>query len=125
MLRSDAPLLLLLPGMDGTGRLFARFARALEVYFETRVVAYPLDEALDYDALLARIAIPSGPFVVVAESFSGPIGIALAAARHASMRALVLAGSFARSPWPQVPAWLSVLVRSPLFAAPPPRAILR
>jgi pimeloyl-ACP methyl ester carboxylesterase len=111
--------------MDGTGRLFARLARALAPHVKTRVIAYPSDAILTYDELLARIEIPRRPFAVVAESFSGPVGIGLAAARHEGLRGLVLAGSFARSPWPQIPPWLSVLVRPAFFGVPPPRALLR
>jgi pimeloyl-[acyl-carrier protein] methyl ester esterase len=119
------PVVVLLPGMDGTGRLFARLAVALAPHFETRVVAYPSDQVLEYEELVARIQIPGAPFAIVAESFSGPVGIQLAAAHHEELVGLVLAGSFARSPWPQVPAWLSVLLRPAFFRRPPPRAILR
>jgi pimeloyl-ACP methyl ester carboxylesterase len=111
--------------MDGTGRLFARLSRALASHFETRAVAYPSDRVLGYDELLSRIEIPSSRFAVVAESFSGPVGIGLAAARPKGLIALILAGSFARSPWPQIPAWVSVLASPRLFGVPPPRALLR
>jgi pimeloyl-ACP methyl ester carboxylesterase len=120
-----APIILLLPGMDGTGRLFTRLSRSLAPHFETRTVAYPSDRILGYDDLLARIDIPRGPFAVVAESFSGPVGVGLAAARQKGMVGLVLACSFVRSPWPHALAWLSVLARPALFGMPPPRAILR
>jgi pimeloyl-[acyl-carrier protein] methyl ester esterase len=121
----SAPVLLLLPGMDGTGRLFARLSRALAPHYETRTVAYPPDRVLGYDELVAHVAIPRAPFAVVAESFSGPVGIALAAAHAGQMVALVLAGSFARSPYPRIPAWLSAIAHPALFALSPPRALLR
>src|SRR5258706_2862593 len=96
---------LLLPGMDGTGRLFTPLGRALGPRFETRVIAYPRDRVLTYGELGAQIALPRGPFVLVAESFSGPIAIALAASRPPGLVGLVLAASFARSPRPWFPGW--------------------
>ena len=73
---------LLLPGMDGTGELFAPFIAALGCEFATLVVTYPTHASLDYAELetIARAAIPQdGAYVIVGESFSGPIAIALAA----------------------------------------------
>jgi pimeloyl-[acyl-carrier protein] methyl ester esterase len=118
-------ILLLLPGMDGTGRLLERLAFALSPRFQTHVVRYPVDRILDYDELLERIELPKEPFAVVAESFSGPLGIRVAAARRKNLTALILAGSFARSPWPRVPGWLSVLAHPIVFRAPPPGVLLR
>jgi pimeloyl-ACP methyl ester carboxylesterase len=41
---------------------------------------------------------PAGPFVLVAESFSGPLAVRLAAERPPGLRALVLAATFLRAP---------------------------
>jgi pimeloyl-ACP methyl ester carboxylesterase len=90
----------LLPGLDGTGRLFAPF---LDVIDEpVQVVSYPTDEVLDYDALTERVArdLPED-CVLIAESFSGPIGIRLA---HRA-RALVLVATFATAPVPLRRVW--------------------
>jgi hypothetical protein len=43
--------LVLLPGMDGTGDLFAQFISALGEEYEITVVSYPPDQPLDYSAL--------------------------------------------------------------------------
>lgn len=67
---AERPVLVLLPGMDGTGRLFAPFVEALGGALETRVVRYPPRAALDYAALepIARAAMPSDrPFVLLGE----------------------------------------------------------
>ena len=93
--------LVLLPGMDGTGRLLAGFARTMGV--DCHVVAYPHDLPLDYPALAAfvRERLPvNGPFVLLAESFSGPIALALAADAPPGLVALVLVCSFVTSPMP-------------------------
>ena len=77
------PTLLLLPGMDGTGDLFDAFVAALPATLDVVTVRYPAREPLGYAELqaLARAAMPEkGPFVILGESFSGPIAISLAAA---------------------------------------------
>lgn len=92
---------ILLPGMDGTGELLAEFAAALAPDLEARVVAYPSDQPLDYAALTAMVAdaLPRDePFVLIAESFSGPIAIELAARRPEGLVGLVLCAAFAKAP---------------------------
>lgn len=97
--------LVLLPGLDGTGTLFQLFLRELPADWRTRVVAYPMDASVDYDALteLAAREVPSdGRVVLLGESFSGPVAIRLAAALGLRLQALVLCCSFARNPRPQL-----------------------
>ncbi len=68
--------LVLLPGMDGTGELFAEFVAALAGEFETETVRYPTERCLSYAELenFVRAACPiSGPFLLLAESFSTPL----------------------------------------------------
>ena len=65
--------LVLLPGMDGTGELFAPFIAALGSQFPVTIVRYPETQALDYAGLeaVARALLPVGsPFVLLGESFS-------------------------------------------------------
>ena len=97
------PRLVILPGMDGTGVLLERFVGELSRRFDVEVISYPPDAALGYDALvqLVRAALPTtGPFVLIAESFSGPIAIRLAAERPPMLVALVLVATFATAPIP-------------------------
>lgn len=94
-MRSDR--LVLMPGLDGTGRLFEP---ALPHLGESRcaVVRYPTN-ARTLDDHLAAVPLPNEPFVVVAESFSGPLAISLAARKPPQLRALVLIATFARVPF--------------------------
>jgi pimeloyl-ACP methyl ester carboxylesterase len=95
--------IVLLPGMDGTGLLLERFATSLKHHFEVVVARYPADEALDYAALenIARGFLPTDrPFVLLGESFSGPIAISLAATNPPGLVGLVLCCSFAVNPHP-------------------------
>jgi pimeloyl-[acyl-carrier protein] methyl ester esterase len=99
----DAPeiKLILLPGMYGTGELFADFIDALPREFVTQAVEYRNDKFLSYAELLdlirSFVPIPE-PYVVVAESFSTPLAIQFAATNPANLRGVVLSAGFATSP---------------------------
>lgn len=113
--------LMLLPGMDGTGELFAPFVEALGDRLPAHVVRYPQDVPLDYPALERRVQalLPDDDFVLLAESFSGPIAVALAAARPARLRGLVLCATFVRNPRPLAAPLRMMLNHLPLNAIPP------
>ncbi len=95
--------IVLLPGMDGTGELFAPLVAAWGDQFRTQVVSYPRAERLGYAALADRVRalLPlHEDYVLLAESFAGPLGVMLAAERPQRLRGLVLCATFARSPLP-------------------------
>jgi pimeloyl-ACP methyl ester carboxylesterase len=109
----------LLPGMDGTGELFAPLLAALPPDVPTAVVRYP-DEPLDYAAceVIARAALPENrPYVVLGESFSGPIAVAIAAQAPPGLVGCVLCASFVKSP--RTILWLL----KPLFRVWPPHRV--
>ena len=112
MPESPNPLLVLLPGMDGTGLMFEPFVQAA-AGFETRVVRYPPELTSYEDCIrLARRALPRDrPFLLLGESFSGPVAIALAAERPAGVVGLVLCVTFARNPRPGW-AWAAPILRA-------------
>ncbi len=89
--------------MDGTGELFEPLTQAMGRRGAIDVVRYPGTEPLGYAELerLVRAQLPAGqPFVLLGESFSGPLAISIAAAPPPGMRGLILCCSFARSPAP-------------------------
>jgi pimeloyl-[acyl-carrier protein] methyl ester esterase len=92
----------LLPGMHGTGDFMGGVLERLVPGRGAAVISYPNDRPMGYRDLTAfiRSQLPDGPFVIVGESFGGPMAIAIAAS-HANVRGLVLAGSFCRNPWPR------------------------
>jgi pimeloyl-[acyl-carrier protein] methyl ester esterase len=118
----------LLPGFDGTGRLFRYFVDALPPQLTPSVIAYPPDVPESYSDLEARVRslLPSDrAFAIVAESFSGPIAIRIAAKKPKGLVALVLVGTFVHNPVRFVPTWLKSLVGSYLFHIPPPAWMVR
>jgi pimeloyl-ACP methyl ester carboxylesterase len=71
------------------------------------VVPYPEDVPLNYDELeaLVRTVLPTDrPFVLLGESFSGPIAIRIAARPPAGLVGLILSVTFASNPFPRL-AW--------------------
>jgi pimeloyl-[acyl-carrier protein] methyl ester esterase len=93
--------LVLLPGMDGTGELFAGLVEALPDWIHPEVVAYPRREHLSVADLLltVRSALPeSEPFAILAESFSTSIAIRLAAEAPPNLKALIVCAGFIESP---------------------------
>ncbi|MFZ0787536.1 MAG: hypothetical protein WAM67_17255, partial [Candidatus Acidiferrales bacterium] len=116
--------MVLLPGMDGTGVLFADFAAALRPDFKPIVAAYPNDPKLGYPELehLARAVLPEDePFILLGESFSGPIAISIAASNPPGLLGLILCCTFARSPHPLLS--LATAAIKPLPAARVPAFI--
>lgn len=112
----------LLPGMDGTGRLFAPLVRAAPPGLRLEVVALP-PEPHGYADLATSLAATlhlGSDTVLLAESFSGPLAIALAA--RTRVAAVVLCNSFIHSP---VPAALRLLAPAPLFRFRAPAFVLR
>ena len=114
--------LLLLPGMDGTGELFAPFVSAVSSWGTAQVVRYPTQECLTVDELVTRIEL-SAPTIVIAESFSGAVGIRLASRHSDLVKQLVLVKSFV------MPPPLSGLLRGfgslPFRVSPPHWALRR
>lgn len=89
--------------MDGTGDLFDPFIHARGDQVKVQVVRYPNDIELGYDSLgdwVRKVLPVAEPYVILGESFSGPIAIALAAEHHPLLKGLVLSSIFARNPRP-------------------------
>ena len=112
--------IVLLPGMDGTGTLFAEFIAALPRGIKTVIVAYPPDQALGYEQLeaIARKQLPSEAFVLLGESFSGPVALALAASDPPGLRGVVLICSFARYPLRALGLLRALIARLPVWRTP-------
>ncbi len=88
-----------MPGFEGGGKLFAPLIPWLEPHFRLTLVKYPdLKSFQDYIDC-AQDQLPAEPgYSLLAESFSGPIAIALLARRPGQIGPSVLSSTFARSP---------------------------
>ena len=119
--------LVLLPGLDGTGDLFESFVSALPLNLKPKVVRYPADRFLTYEELFPFVidAIPGAqPFVLLAESFSTPLAVRLAATNPSNLTALIICAGFIKNPMPGWLWWMKALVRPSVFRVPPPRIVL-
>lgn len=119
--RESLPLLVLLPGLDGTGELFARFRDAIGERCETRVLRYPATEPMGYAQLgpLVQAALPRDrPIVLLGESFSGPLSITLAARGIPNVVGLILCATFVKNPQPVLVAFRDLIARVPARHVP-------
>jgi hypothetical protein len=113
--------------MDGTGILFKEFVRRLPDGVEANVVRYPEDIYLTYEQLAEMVTrgLPAyEPYVIIAESYSGPVAALPAAHPVGNLQAVVFVSSFVSLPCGRAGAWMAK-VPAPLFRARPPASILR
>ncbi len=118
---------ILLPGLDGSGRLFAPLLAAGPRTLDPEPISYPADAPLGYDELVAlvRPRLPRRRFVLVAESFSGPVAVRLAAERPRGLTALILAATFLHRPLNPLLHPIRGLVGARLLGLPMPAAVVR
>jgi pimeloyl-ACP methyl ester carboxylesterase len=120
--------LILLPGMDGTGIMFEPLVRALPPELSPVVVSYPGDVPLSYEELLpiVRAALPATePFILLGESFSGPLALRIAATKPSELKGLILCASFVYNPIKFFPRACRGWIRPFLFSYWPPWFRLR
>jgi pimeloyl-[acyl-carrier protein] methyl ester esterase len=115
------PQLIILPGLDGTGSRLTAFLHEMQQVVPTRIIGYPPSEPMGYAQLesLVRRSLPQAErYVLLAESFSGPIAIRLAAKPPLGLVGLILCGSFAKNPFPWLRAVRALAVRVPFKSLP-------
>jgi pimeloyl-[acyl-carrier protein] methyl ester esterase len=106
--------------MDGTGLLVQPLLAALPDSLSPIVLRYPGDRPLTYEELLpivmATIA-RHGRFVLLGESFSGPLAVMIASTRPAGLAGLILCASFVTAPRRFIRPLVQAFARAPLFAS--------
>ena len=127
MTNGSAPLLIILPGLDGSGRLSAPFMQALGAHgIQSEVIAYPKDQAMGYEALgdwLRPQLLRQPSFVLLGESFAGPLAVMLGTTGLTSLRGIILSTTFAHAPVP-APSALARVLQLQLPLPLPPVALL-
>ncbi len=99
--------------MDGTGDCFAPLLAHLPTEIDVTVIRYDLTTPASYAELEQQVRqqLPSNEsFVLLGESFSGPIVIAIAASPPENLIGVIFACSFARNPQPQL-TWCQRWIR--------------
>ncbi len=99
--RAKMITIVLLPGMDGTGKMFSPLVEHLPKEWKIKIVNYPANQALSYKQLVSEASrsIPSeGTYFLLGESFSGPIAISLAHTADARLKGVIFCCTFMRSP---------------------------
>jgi len=112
---------ILLPGLDGTGDLFEPLLEELNNVGSVEVISYPTDKALSYSELheLVSLQLPKNEsYVLLGESFSGPIAISIAAEFPKDLVGLVLCCSFSKIPNKLLPALYPVVSLFPVSLVP-------
>jgi pimeloyl-[acyl-carrier protein] methyl ester esterase len=120
--------LVLLPGLEGTGALFADFVAPLPPALTLIIGRYPTHQFLSYAELVSyvRTIVPAEtPFVLVAESFSTPLAVMFAATRPPNLLGLILCAGFVTNPARNWTPLAKVLARSAVLRISPPRWFLQ
>lgn len=120
--------LVLLPGLDGTGSLFAPLLSVLPEDLIPVVITYPPDKVLYYEQLFPYIreVMPwDEPFILLAESFSGPMAIKFAAEQPENIHALVLASCFFSKIDAPSASWTSFFTKEKWFERATPDSALK
>ena len=116
--------LVLLPGLDGTGKLFAPLIEALPSSMDVQVITYPLNKKQSYNEIIEYVKqnLPVEDFVLLAESFSGPIAYQVALTEQKHLKGLILVATFLENPRPIL---LKFIPSNRVLALPIPTIISR
>jgi pimeloyl-[acyl-carrier protein] methyl ester esterase len=119
--------LVLLPGLEGTGNLFANLLPELPQTLNVITAAYPPQRFLPYAELvswLSDVVPKDAPFALLAESYGTPLAVKFAATHPPNLVGLILSAGFISNPvrsWGPLP---KLLARPLLFRFLPPDFIL-
>jgi pimeloyl-ACP methyl ester carboxylesterase len=110
-LKPEYPLLVYLPGMDGTGQLLRAQTAGLEAGFDVRCLAIPREDLTSWDDLARNVLDlidaeleknPRRPIYLCGESFGGCLALKVAIASPKLFKRIVLinsASAFNLRPW--------------------------
>jgi len=128
MHRLSGQTIIFMPGMDGTGISFEPLGQLLPRDVNVKVVRYPADRLLGFEETLQCVTEQvqtDDMTIIIAESFSGPVAVALVGSGQLKAKCLILSATFARSPRPLLLKTLSYLPLELLIKLPLPRFLLK
>lgn len=110
--------LVLLPGMDGTGELFYPLLEMLPLNLDIQVITFSKCEKQSYGELSSKIKqqLPTTPFVLVAESFSGVLAYRISLDNEIPLQKLILIATFLENPRPMLLRFLQLIPHSLMFS---------
>lgn len=110
--------------MDGTGKLFTPLCSFLPA--STTVVPLPQSGSQTYEFLAAHVAtqLPEEDFIIVAESFSGPIAALLTEKHIDNLRGIVFIATFLSCPKPALVSLAKYLPLKLLLSIPFSEALI-
>lgn len=115
--------LVLLPGLDGTGDLFSSLLQELSG-FQCEIIQLPTSGAQDYQTLTDFVLgeLPDDDFVLVAESFSGPIGMNISKVGLTNLKGVIFVATFLSPPNSKLIALAKILPLKFLSVLPAAKA---
>ena len=120
--------LILLPGMDGTGDLFAPIVPHLSDRYSLEIISYPRDRFLDYTALIAYVkeCLPTTEsYLLLAESFSGTIAYQIAQQQPDGLKGVIFVSTFLENPRPLLGKLLPFVPMKRIFGWRIPKFVVK
>ena len=116
--------IVLLPGLDGTGKLFAPLIKELSNTALIETINYNSKKELSYKELTEYVLkkLPSEDFILVAESFSGYIAYQIALKKPKNLKHIIAVASFLKNP---NPIMLNMIFTKYIFLIPIPTLIIK
>jgi pimeloyl-ACP methyl ester carboxylesterase len=120
--------MILLPGLDGTGKLFQPLLEKLPPDMDILVISYPNNKLLSYNELVDYVLLylpTNEKFILVAESFSGPIAYRISQQKNENLASIVFIATFLEQPRPTISKFLIKFPLKYIFKFSAPIVILR
>ena len=116
--------IVLLPGLDGTGELFAPLIDKLPKFVETQIIKYDTQKKHSYQELVDYVIskLPDDDFVLLAESFSGFIAYQIGLKKLENLKHIILVATFLQNPRPIL---LNLITSSYILSLPIPKVITK
>jgi pimeloyl-ACP methyl ester carboxylesterase len=120
--------LVLLPGLEGSGTLFANFLPELPNDLKVIIAGYPQQQFLSYPQLvlwLADVVPKNGPYVLLGESFGSPLAVMFGATHPPNLMGIILSAGFISNPVRYLGLLPNLLANRFFFGLHPPDFVIK